>query len=182
MLSEWQRHKTQLRRYIQKRVNDIDMVDDILQEVYIKASTNLHQLKSRGSLKGWLYRIAHNTIMDFYRQRQPYEELPVDLIEEEADQGEQAVQELAECLRPLFEELPDKYREPLQMAELEGISQQAIADKLGLSLSGVKSRVQRGRAKFREQLLECCDIEVSRNGITGFTPRNPKQTTCKRSD
>ena len=64
MLSEWQNHKAQLRSYVYKRVDDASAVDDILQDVYIKASSNLHQLKSQGSLKGWLYKIAYNTIMD----------------------------------------------------------------------------------------------------------------------
>ncbi|MEH6453980.1 MAG: sigma factor, partial [Psychromonas sp.] len=59
MISEWQNHKVQLRGYVSKRIDDPDAVDDILQDVYIKASSNLHQLKSQGSLKGWLYRIAH---------------------------------------------------------------------------------------------------------------------------
>ncbi|WP_226989186.1 sigma factor [Paraglaciecola arctica] len=100
MISEWQNHKEQLRSYVNKRIDDTNAVDDILQDVYIKASDNLHQLKIKGSLKSWLYRIAHNTVMDFYRQRQPFEELPKDLISEEQDTGKQAREELAQCLRP----------------------------------------------------------------------------------
>ncbi|GEA60176.1 RNA polymerase sigma factor SigZ [Vibrio comitans] len=173
MIAEWQNHKTQLRSYVSKRIDDIDAVDDILQDVYIKASSNLHQLKSKGSLKSWLYRIAHNTIIDFYRKRQPYEDLPEDLVAEEQDTGKQAREELAQCLRPLIEELPEKYRTPLRMAELEGVSQQEIANQLGLSLSGAKSRVQRSRVKFREQLMACCDFEVGQDGITDYSPKDP---------
>lgn len=175
MISEWKNHKAQLRSYVIKRIDDIDAVDDILQDVYIKASSNLHQLKSKGSLKGWLYRIAHNTIMDFYRSRQPYEALPDDLIAEEQDSGKQARDELAQCLRPLIDELPEKYGTPLRLAELEGISQQAIAEKLGLSLSGAKSRVQRGRVKFREQMMACCDFEMDEGRISDFTPKDPNK-------
>ena len=121
MISEWQNHKAQLRGYVSKRIDDADAVDDILQEVYIKASSNLHQLKSKGSLKSWLYRIAYNTIMDFYRARQPLDELPEELSVEEEDASVQAHKELAQCLRPLIDELPEKYATPLRMAELEGI-------------------------------------------------------------
>lgn len=173
MITEWQNHKAQLRSYVSKRIDDTDAVDDILQDVYIKASSNLHQLKSKGSLKGWLYRIAHNTIMDFYRARQEFDELPEDLIAEEQDSGKQAREELAQCLRPLIDELPEKYGTPLRMAELEGVSQQGIADQLGLSLSGAKSRVQRGRVKFREQLMACCDFEMDQHGISGYSPKDP---------
>ncbi|GEA51808.1 RNA polymerase sigma factor SigZ [Vibrio inusitatus NBRC 102082] len=175
MISEWQNHKAQLRYYVEKRIDDVDAVDDILQDVYIKASGNLHQLKSKGSLKGWLYRIAYNTIMDFYRARQPYEELPEDLVSEEDDTGKQARDELAECLRPLIDELPEKYGTPLRLAELEGVSQKEIAEQLGLSLSGAKSRVQRSRIKFREQMMACCDFEIGQDGITEYSPKDPNR-------
>ncbi|RKF18697.1 RNA polymerase sigma factor SigZ [Alginatibacterium sediminis] len=171
MISEWQNHKEQLGAYVRTRIDDVDAVDDILQDVYIKASSNLHQLKSRGSLKAWLYRIAHNTIMDFYRTRQPFDELPEDLVAEESDTGRQAREELAQCLGPLIDELSEKYATPLRLAELEGVSQQDIADQLGLSLSGAKSRVQRGRVKFREQMMACCDFEIGREGITDYLPK-----------
>lgn len=173
MISEWQNHKTQLRSYVIKRIDDTDAVDDILQDVYIKASSNLHQLKSKGSLKGWLYRIAHNTIMDFYRTRQPHEPLPEDLIAEEQESGKAAREELAQCLRPLIDEMPEKYGTPLRLAELEGVSQQGIADQLGLSLSGAKSRVQRSRVKFREHMMACCDFEMDQQGIIDYTPKVP---------
>lgn len=172
MLSEWQNHKAQLRNYVYKRVDDASAVDDILQDVYIKASSNLHQLKSQGSLKGWLYKIAYNTIMDFYRDKLPYDELPEDLIAEGEDTVGEARKELAECLRPLIDDLPEKYSTPLRLAELEGVPQQEIADQLGISLSGAKSRIQRGRVKFREHLMTCCDFELNEGGaVTGYSPK-----------
>lgn len=175
MLSEWQNHKTQLRSYVYKRVDDASVVDDILQDVYIKASSNLHQLKSQDSLKGWLYKIAYNTIIDFHRNRQSFDELPDDLVAEDEDTVEEARKELAECLRPLIADLPDKYSTPLRLAELEGVSQQEIADQLGLSLSGVKSRIQRGRVKISENLMACCDIEINDGGtVTGYSPKKGK--------
>ncbi len=181
MLSEWQNHKAQLHNYIHKRVDDESAVDDILQDVYIKASSNLHQLKSKDSLKGWLYKIAYNTIMDFYRNKLSYDELSEDLAAEDEDAVEEARKEIAECMRPLIDELPDKYSVPLRLAELEGIPQQEIADKLGLSLSGAKSRIQRGRVKFRENLMTCCDFEINDGGmVTGYTPKKTNCSSPKR--
>lgn len=180
MLSEWQNHKAQLRSYVYKRVDDASAVDDILQDVYIKASSNLHQLKSQGSLKGWLYKIAYNTIMDFYRDKLPYDELPEDLVAEDEDTVEEARKELAECIRPLIDDLPEKYSIPLRLAELEGVPQQEIADKLGLSLSGAKSRIQRGRAKFRENLMTCCDFELNDGGaVTGYSSKKGKSCSSQ---
>lgn len=173
MFSEWENHKIQLKNYINQQIDDSSIVDDILQDVYIKASNNLQQLKMKGSLKSWLYRITRNTIMDYYRQRTNFEELPDEIVSEMVDPIEENHKALSSCIRPLLQELPEKYRIPLELSELEGMSQKDIALKLGLSLSGAKSRVQRGRKKLREIMLACCDFEISKGGVTDFTPRNP---------
>lgn len=172
MFSEWEDHKKQLKHYINGQIDEPDIAEDILQEVYIKASVNLQQLKVKGSLKSWLYRITRNTIMDYYRKHKNFEELSDDIAVEIKDPVEENHKAISNCIKPLLQELPDKYRIPLELAELEGISQKEIAIKLGLSLSGAKSRVQRGRQKLHEIMLACCDFEISGGGITDFTPRN----------
>lgn len=174
MISEWENHKKQLKRYIDKQIDDHALVEDILQEVYIKASSNLQQLKVKGSIKSWLYSITKNTIMDYYRNRTIYEELSEDIPEEIKDPIDENHKMLASCIKPLIQELPEKYQIPLELAELEGMSQQNIANKLGLSLSGAKSRIQRGRKKLHEIMLTHCDFEISKGGITNFTPINEK--------
>ena len=178
MLTHWQEHKSRLRAYISKQVNDPATVDDILQDVYLKAHEQLHKLKSLNSFGAWLYRIAHNTIMDHYRQQKPFEELLDDFDAPEEDNSEKAHQEVAACLVPLIEELPEKYRAPLTMSELEGMSQQKVADQLDLSLSGAKSRIQRGRAQLRDRLTDCCDIEVGKGGVLDYQPKDTNCKTC----
>ncbi|RJG47539.1 RNA polymerase sigma factor SigZ [Motilimonas pumila] len=174
MISEWQNHKKQLRQYISKRLDDASAIDDILQDVYLKASSKRHQLKSTDSLLNWLYRISHNAIMDYYRQRKTYEALPDNLAAQQENKDSHARQELAQCLVPLIKELPEKYAIALQLSELEGMPQQAIAQQLGLSLSGAKSRVQRSRVKFREHLLRCCDFEVGQEGVNACVPKDAR--------
>ena len=172
MFSEWENHKKQLKSYIDRQIDEPDIVEDILQEVYIKASINLQKLKVKGSLKSWLYSITRNTIMDYYRQRTSFEELPDEIIPEIKDPVEENHKALSSCIRPLLQELPDKYRIPLELCELDGMSQKDIAIALGISLSGAKSRVQRGRVKLREIMLACCNFEISKAGVTDFTPRS----------
>lgn len=174
MITQWKNHKSELKRYIEKKLNDPNIVDDILQEIYIKASTNLHQLKEQRSIRSWLYSITHNTIMDHFRRHKSFDELPDNLQTEPEDTIEQNYKSLSRCIIPLLKELPDKYRTPLEYAELQGMSQQDIADKLGLSLSGAKSRVQRARQKFREKMMEHCDFEVVAGGVADFTPKTDK--------
>ncbi|WP_237070480.1 sigma-70 family RNA polymerase sigma factor [Pseudoalteromonas aliena] len=121
-----------------------------------------------------MYSITKNTIIDYYRKRENYDELPENIVEERDDYVEENHQDIAKCIVPLLQELPEKYRIPLELSELEEISQQDIASKLGLSLSCAKSRVQRGRHKLREIILACCDFEIANGGITDYTPRNEK--------
>jgi RNA polymerase sigma-70 factor (ECF subfamily) len=168
-LELWQEHKARLRAYIARRVRESDAVDDILQEVFLKAHASLHTVQSQGSLAAWLYRIAANAIVDHYRARQPLDELPEELAAPEPPPD--PVGELASCLQPLIAGLPETYQSALVLAELEGLPQKEVAARLGLSLSGAKSRIQRGREQLRHRVLDCCAVEVSRTGIVGYEPR-----------
>jgi RNA polymerase sigma-70 factor, ECF subfamily len=167
----WQEHRARLRGYIARRVREDDAVDDILQEVFLKAQGGLSGVRSSGSLTAWLYRIAANAIADHYRALRPWESLPEDLAAPEP--GFEAAAELAECVRPLIAGLPEVYRTALVLSDLDGLPQKAVAERLGLSLSATKSRVQRGRERLRRELLACCDIETGRAGIVGYEPRRP---------
>jgi RNA polymerase sigma-70 factor (ECF subfamily) len=82
--------------------------------------------------------------------------------------------EIATCLRPFLNQLPSLHREALTLTELGGLSQADAARQLGVSKSGMKSRVQRGRAQLKELLVACCQIDLDRRArITGYEPRDP---------
>lgn len=169
----WKEHEARLRGYIAKRVSDRDDVDDILQDVYLKAHASLGTVKSPGRLTAWLFRIAANAVVDHYRARKPGDELPEDLAAPVPERD--VLAELAGCLQPLIADLPDAYRTALLLSEIEGVPQKDVAARLGLSLSGAKSRIQRGREKLRQRLLRCCDIATSRGGIVDYEVRD---TNC----
>ena len=82
----------------------------------------------------------------------------------------------------LIAQLPDRYRDAVRMSELEGLSQQAVADRLHLSLSGAKSRVQRGRAKLRQILDACCSFEFDRRGNLLDCQPHPDGSPCRQCD
>lgn len=176
MTNLWQEHKARLRGYIVKQVRDDDAADDILQEVFLKVHKSLHTVKSRGSITAWLFRIAANAVADHYRSHKPWEELPEELAAPEPERDYTA--ELAACLQPLIADLPERYKSALLLSEIEGLPQKEVASRLGISLSGAKSRVQRGREKLRLRLLDCCDIETGRGGIIGYEPRD-KGCSCR---
>lgn len=158
----WNRFNEPLERFIRKRVSDEDMAADLLQDVYVKIHTNIDTLRDTDRLKSWIYQIARNTIYDYYRTRKPHVEIPDELAMPDADDDTSA--RLAESLLSMIEELPDEYQVALRLTELEGLTQQELAARTGLSLSGAKSRVQRGRKMLREMLLACCHFEFDRHG------------------
>jgi RNA polymerase sigma-70 factor (ECF subfamily) len=72
----------------------------------------------------------------------------------------------------MIDTLPPPDREALTLTELEGLSQREAAERLGMSYSGLKSRVQRGRAKLRAVLDRCCEVELDpRGAVITFRPR-----------
>lgn len=74
------------------------------------------------------------------------------------------VQELARCLRPLVEQLSDNYRSAVTLVDLDGLTHAAAARVAGISTSGMKSRVQRGRRQLPALLQDCCAIETTPTG------------------
>lgn len=172
LVAVWREHRTRLRAYVARRVRDTDAVDDIVQDIYVKAHTGLPALRSEERIAAWLYRIAANAIADRFRARRPTEELPEDLPAPEQERD--CTAELARCVEPFMAGLPETYREALRLSEIEGLPQREVAKRLGLSLSGAKSRVQRGRRLLRERLLDCCEIEA----IVGGLDCTPRRAGC----
>jgi RNA polymerase sigma-70 factor, ECF subfamily len=159
----WEGMLAALRRYMRRRVRDEHLVDDLAQDVLLKAQKGLATAPTDDKLAAWMFQIARNTVIDFYRSRrsdaaahrapEPVE----DVLSPEAET--EAASALTGCLRPMIQRLPEPYREALELTEYEGLTQQALAERLGISISGAKSRVQRGREKLKGMLLDCCRIE-----------------------
>lgn len=172
----WLEHREQLRRYVGKRINEVDAVDDVLQEIYLKVHDRYHSLRSPDSITAWLYRIASNCIVDFYRSRRPMESL-TDTIE--TPSSEHNVEpELAACMRPLIESLSPTYRSVLILSELEGVAHKGVAQQLGLSIPAVKSRVIRGRKELLKRLLACCEVDREEGRIAAFQRRPGVVSPC----
>ncbi len=115
-------------------------------------------------INSWIYQISRNEIIDYYRARRPQDELSDQLREELREEEDRVVEELSQCMRPMVQRLPHKYREAIEFSDLEGFTQKELSDRLGISLSGAKSRVQRGREKLRQLMLACCDFKFDHSG------------------
>lgn len=162
----WNKFRNELLNFIKARVKDEYEAEDILQEVFIKIFRNIEQLDDEAKVKSWLYKITNNTIIDYYRKRKD-SALLIDGVEGVPGNEEENANmndEMLTCLRLFLYELPDKYKEPLEMYEFKGMKHREISKKLNISLSGSKTRIQRAREKLREVLTECCEIEFDTYG------------------
>jgi RNA polymerase sigma-70 factor (ECF subfamily) len=174
----WIRFSDDLRRYIARRVDRPEDVEDVLQTVFVRIQLGLGSLRDDDRLLGWIYTLTRNAITDHYRRASTRRELPVGELPPESHRSHEpveepvAVSELAGCLRPMLARLPPEQAAALELVELQGVSQGEAARRTGISLSGMKARVQRGRARLRAQLLDCCSVrQDARGAVRDFALR-----------
>ncbi len=163
-LAIWQEFSGPLRALVGMRVSNPFDIEDILQDIFVKIHTWLGTLRDDERVAAWLYQIARNAIADYFRALRDSLAIPETLALESDPDDRASIAQMSIGLVHLIETLPDRYREALLLAELQGLSQQAVAEKLGLSLSGAKSRVQRGRKLLRAALLACCHFRLDHRG------------------
>ena len=188
----WREVQQGLRAFIGKRVADEASVEDLSQEVFVRMQRGLAGLKDHSRLLSWIYQIARHAIIDYYRLRDRQPDRPVGLtsdlgtlqpaslpVESSEDSG-QLRRELARCLRPMIERLPEDYRQAVTLVDLEGLAQHEAAARLGLSVSGMKSRVQRGWRQLRDMLEACCVIALDRRrGVADYDLRDQQDNSCR---
>jgi RNA polymerase sigma-70 factor (ECF subfamily) len=168
--------RAQLHAFIARRVESPEVADDLTQDVLLRILTRSHEDVEVPT--AWFYRVARNAIIDHYRARESRARLAIDSLPRAdptenpfAEDPEQAQRELAGCLRPLLDQLPEPYRSAVTAIDLNGHTHAEAAHAIGLSVSGMKSRVQRGRVQLRELLTDCCSVFTNATGgISDYEP------------
>jgi RNA polymerase sigma-70 factor, ECF subfamily len=183
----WQEVADRLRPFVARRVPPAD-VDDVVQDVFLRMQRGLTDLRDQERFSAWMYQVARNAIADSGRRRARHplaagdapEPVAVDGDADESDRD--VVRDLAGCVSVFVARLPSPYREAVTLVELEGLTAREAAELAGISVSGMKSRVQRGRAQLLCLFEECCDIAVDGRGKPiaatprrGCGPRTPTQ-------
>ena len=169
----WETFHTGLKHFILKRIPDEQSADDVLQETFLKIHTRIATLRDKDRLQSWMYQIARNAIADYYRAQKATVELPETLpVPDEPVFEDEVIKDLIPGVKAMVENLPAAYREALILTEYEGLSQRELAQRLGLSFSGAKSRVQRAREKLKTMLLDCCHFQFDAMGrIIDYQPK-----------
>ncbi len=179
----WLHLSSDLRQFILRRVRDEHVADDLLQETFLRVHRNIETLLDAERLAAWVYQIARNVVHDYFRRAL---NLPEELAEAENlmddDLHPSTVCQGFKWLNDMIQSLPDGYRQAVHLAEIEQRSQQDVANSLGLSLSGAKSRIQRGRVMLKDVLQQCCSFEMDGRGqVLGCDPK-PNQQVCRNCD
>jgi RNA polymerase sigma-70 factor (ECF subfamily) len=175
----WSEIEQRLLPYVARRVEPA-AVDDVVQEIFLRVHRGIAGLRDGERFGGWVYRVASHVIADHHRARARdaavREGDSVEAADEGNDETERLQTDLGECVTLFVARLPSPYREAITLTELEGLMQKDAAEMLGISLSGMKSRVQRGREKIREMFDECCRISVDPRGrVVECTARPPNE-------
>lgn len=169
----WQAFAPPLRGFLARRVPHGVEVDDVLQDVFLRVVRRLDTLRATERPEAWLFQIARNALNDVLRTRQRRDSrtdaLDADVEADPMDDARDAETELAPCLTPMIDRLAEPYRSAIELTSLRGLTQAAAAHEAGVTVSGMKSRVQRGRDQLRQMLAVCCEIAVDvRGGVSDF--------------
>ncbi len=176
--------RTRLLDYVRSRVRTSDDAEDVVQDILVRVWQRQDTLKSEERILPWLYTIARNAVTDYWRRSKPgrtvgfseewdvSEELGTSMdaqVHVDADgnpEDASAYAALSNCLLPFLEDLPEDWRMAVEMTEFQGLTQAEMGERLGLSTSGAKSRVQRARKRLKDDLLSCCRVAFdSRGGV-----------------
>ena len=169
-----------LRPFVARRVAAED-VDDVMQDVFLRMQNGVAELRDEQRFGPWIYRVARSAIAEHRRKRarHPVARGEAPDLADDADAGNTVEAELATYVVPFVAMLPSPYREALTLTELEGLTQKEAAEILGVSLSGMKSRVQRGRERLRELFEDCCAIALDARGrVIACEPRARGKPFC----
>jgi RNA polymerase sigma-70 factor, ECF subfamily len=147
--------------------------EDVAQDVFDKIYRNISNFREESKVSTWIYRIATNTVIDRLRSAEYKRSTLNTAFEETHNNGTESAldsihhpatdkvvirKEMSLCVREFIDRLPPNYQIVLLLSEMEGMTNQEMADILDISLENVKIRLHRARRKLKESLDEGCDF------------------------
>ncbi|EGU40834.1 RNA polymerase sigma factor SigZ [Vibrio splendidus] len=164
----WAEYQQTLKAFLHSKVSNTADVEDLLQEILIKTFQNLHKVQDASSVKSWLFQLANNTIIDFYRkharQQRDSKIDADDLWFADLDHNEEFKQKLSLCIEPFIQALPEQSASLLLAVDIKGQSQKALAEEQNVSYSTIKSRVQKSRGDLKNLFEQCCNLSLDKQG------------------
>lgn len=131
-------------RYVYNKIRNREEAEDLTSQIFLKVMSGIDYDRSQQSMRKWLYLIANTTLADYWRA---HYRLPVSSLDESLDAGwDRSADEVptatsedaVDRVQRILQALPERYREVLQCRFLLNLSIKATAERMGLSVSGVK--------------------------------------------
>ncbi len=165
LLDSWALTENSLYHWLNKQTGDRDLSFDLLQETFLRALQLNKSFCDIENQKAWFFRVAGNLLTDEWRKQHRLEPLEIkDYATFAVDQDEPLpVDSLVQCLPKALGCLSDEDREVIEFCDLQGHSQREFSTQKNLSVSAVKSRVQRARRKLNTHLKTNCRIRFDEN-------------------
>ncbi len=159
----WLDLRQELKKFMLAKLRDEDTAEDLMQDVFIKAHLNIHQVQDAAKLTSWIYQIARNTVADHFKEKSRTSEKSSP--EWAADESVEPIyQSLSQCINSKISKLSKRDREAVLLTYFKNYSQKELANFLGISYSGAKNRIQRAREKLRLSILDCGNVESDSKG------------------
>lgn len=152
---------------IRSKIKLNEDAEDILQNVFVKISSNIDKLADEEKLQSWVYTITRNAIIDYYRVNANAKQISVDEVLADSLSEEETIDStrgLDGCISSMIGLLPEEYRSIIIDSEIKGIKQKELAEKYDMAYPSMRSRVQRGRERLKQLFYNCCHIETDRLG------------------
>lgn len=160
----WLKLGNKLKAFILSKIHDETIAEDILQDVFIKIHSKIDTLNDESKIQSWIYQITRNLIVDYFRSiKKDSQKIPY-LFESEEESPNEFMEETLQDMVKMIDDLPLEYCEALCLTELGEMSQKEYAEKVGISYSGAKARVQRAKKKLKDNLMKCCHYQFDRYG------------------
>jgi len=168
----WNTYHQELTDYFNSKVNDYTLAEDLTQEVFVKLMEALPSIHNQDKVAHWLRKVAANTLKDHWKvSGKHFDEAEWEF---KLCQEEPMLAVAEKCVHDMIDTLDPKYAIALKRSEIDGIKQAALAEEMDISLSGAKSRVQRGRQLLKEAIVACCKPQLnSRNELVTAECHNP---------
>jgi RNA polymerase sigma-70 factor (ECF subfamily) len=194
----YREHRQAVANYLSGRVRPSD-VEDLTQEVFAKANRALAGFRGEASVRTWLLRIASRTAVDHARSRQSQEERRTEALHETATDGGASArvpetlavpaeapgavvrQEMQTCIREYVDRLAPAYREVIVLRDIEALSNEEVAARLGVGLDAAKIRLHRARRALRELLETNCELYTTESRGVGCDRLAPARADSVRT-
>lgn len=169
------RYYHSIKRFVFFHIKDQWVAEDIVQETFLKAYRNFSTLKDTSKAKTWLFTIAWNLCLNYFKKKRidprsssDYMNINPSLvnIQQQVEQHE-----MEDCIHKKIEQLPDALKQVLSLYDLEGFSHNEIGDILGISTGSAKTRLHRARKALRAILEKECSFQRDRRNIFICIPK-----------